>query len=295
MRFLLVCTGNTCRSPMAQVLLRRRVTEQDEVLSAGLAADGSPASAYAIEAAAEVGLDLSAHRSHTVNAALCSQADAIGVMSPSHKAALTAYFGVPAEKITVLGGGIPDPYGGTLDDYRRTRDALDRALTDWLCALYFHVVPMKKEHLDALAAVEAACFSNPWSKDALYEELTNETASFLVAEDRSGKAVGYLGLHIVADEGMIANVAVSPDCRRQGAATALLRAADKLAHTRALSRLTLEVRPSNTAAVALYEREGFVKDGIRPHFYSHPAEDAAIYSKYYPRPAHAADSAQQDR
>ncbi|MBE6758274.1 MAG: ribosomal-protein-alanine N-acetyltransferase [Ruminococcaceae bacterium] len=135
---------------------------------------------------------------------------------------------------------------------------------------------MAAEHIPAVAALEVACFSLPWSAEALREELANPFARFLVALD-GDTVVGYIGLHAVAGEGAVTNVAVSPTHRRRGIARALLRAQ---ARADDLLRITLEVRQSNAAARALYEQEGFRCDGIRPRFYEHPAEDAVLYSLY---------------
>ncbi len=141
------------------------------------------------------------------------------------------------------------------------------------------IVPMAEEHIASLAALESCCFADPWSESALREELANPHARFLVALD-GDTVVGYLGCHHVMYEAFIANVAVSPDHRRRSIGRALVEAAKQDAA--ALDRLTLEVRVSNAAAIALYRSLGFVEDGIRPRFYAHPTEDAAIYS-YYPR------------
>ena len=141
------------------------------------------------------------------------------------------------------------------------------------------VTPRREEHLPGVAALEGLCFSRPWSEDALREELHNPAAHFLVMEE-AGAVIGYIGLHAPADEGFIANVAVHPAHRRKGVAARLLAAAREWAEERHLFRLTLEVRVSNTAAIALYEGAGYVKDGVRPRFYERPAEDAAIYSLY---------------
>lgn len=139
------------------------------------------------------------------------------------------------------------------------------------------ICKMTAAHIAAIAQLEADCFADPWTETALAEELQNPCAAFLVALIDE-KVVGYLGCHHIADEGYITNVAVSPAARRQGVARQLLHyAKEQWQH---LSRITLEVRVSNTAAIALYESEGFSKDGIRPSFYRHPAEDAAIYSYY---------------
>ena len=139
------------------------------------------------------------------------------------------------------------------------------------------VTAMAEAHVAALAELERLCFADPWSEAALREELHNPCAAFLVAQNDS-RTVGYVGCHHIAGEGYITNVAVHPDCRRQGVARQLL--AEALLRWQHLSRVTLEVRVSNAPAIRLYEELGFVCEGIRPNFYAHPTEDAAIYSIY---------------
>ena len=144
------------------------------------------------------------------------------------------------------------------------------------------IVPMAAEHLDRLEQLERMCFSRPWSKKMLAEELDNQCAAFLVAvEPETEKAVGYAGLLVVADEGYITNVAVDPSCRRQGVAAQLLQVFDNFAKGNQLAFLTLEVRPSNAAAIALYEGFGFREVGRRRNYYDLPKEDALILTKYY--------------
>ena len=144
------------------------------------------------------------------------------------------------------------------------------------------IVPMAAEHLDRLEQLERMCFSRPWSKKMLAEELDNQCAAFLVAvEPETEKAVGYAGLLVVADEGYIPNVAVDPSCRRQGVAAQLLQVFDNFAKGNHLAFLTLEVRPSNAAAIALYEGFGFREVGRRRNYYDLPKEDALILTKYY--------------
>ena len=144
------------------------------------------------------------------------------------------------------------------------------------------IVPMAAEHLDRLEQLERMCFSRPWSKKMLAEELDNQCAAFLVAvEPETEKAVGYAGLLVVADEGYITTVAVDPSCRRQGVAAQLLQVFDNFAKGNHLAFLTLEVRPSNAAAIALYEGFGFREVGRRRNYYDLPKEDALILTKYY--------------
>ncbi len=141
------------------------------------------------------------------------------------------------------------------------------------------ITPMTAVHIPALAAIEAACFSTPWSATALAEELDNPLAVFLVAVD-GDRVLGYVGCHVLVDEGYIDNVAVSPAARRHGIGRALLAALEQTAHQKQLYRLTLEVRVSNTAAIALYEGAGYIRDAVRPGLYRLPTEDGAIYSLY---------------
>ena len=125
------------------------------------------------------------------------------------------------------------------------------------------IVPMAAEHLDRLEQLERMCFSRPWSKKMLAEELDNQCAAFLVAvEPETEQPVGYAGLLVVADEGYITNVAVDPACRRQGVANQLLQVFDSFARGNHLAFLTLEVRPS---AKELISEAGFdEKYGARP-------------------------------
>ena len=141
------------------------------------------------------------------------------------------------------------------------------------------IVPMRPEHIPALCLLEQICFSDPWSKEALEEELRNPTARFTVA--LAGEEVaGYLGFHHVLDEGAVANLAVFPAFRRQGVARELLAELIAWSRKNGLRTLTLEVRPSNAPAVALYEQTGFRRVGTRPGYYRHPAEDAALYTLF---------------
>ena len=144
------------------------------------------------------------------------------------------------------------------------------------------IVPMNADHLDELERLERICFSRPWSKRMLAEELDNACAAFLVAEDAdSGKVLGYAGVLVMADEGYITNVAVFPKYRRHGIGAAIIEVFMNFARGNDLAFLTLEVRPSNTAAIALYEGFGFEEVGRRKNYYDLPKEDALILTRYF--------------
>ena len=115
----------------------------------------------------------------------------------------------------------------------------------------------------------------------LAEELDNDLSAFLVALDNNDKVAGYAGLQAVLDEGYITNVAVRPDCRRQGIAGKLMQVFLDFAKGNHLAFLSLEVRASNYDAIALYGSRGFRSVGRRKNYYEHPREDAIIMTKEF--------------
>jgi len=144
-----------------------------------------------------------------------------------------------------------------------------------------HIVPMTADHLDEIAALERVCFTDPWSRNMLAEELDNALSAFLAALDGAGKVIGYAGLQVVLDEGYILNVAVAPEHSRQGVAGKLLQVFLDFAKGNRLSFLTLEVRASNYAAISLYGSRGFRGVGRRRNYYEHPKEDAIIMTREF--------------
>ncbi len=139
----------------------------------------------------------------------------------------------------------------------------------------YKLTPMTEEHIPQIAALERACFSHPWSEDALRDELWNDSAVVVVAEGEDGTVLGYVGLQTVLDEGYINNVAVDPRFRRQGVAGQLVEAFLRFGAAR-LAFLTLEVRASNAPAIALYKKYGFTQVGRRRDYYDDPKEDALL-------------------
>jgi ribosomal-protein-alanine N-acetyltransferase len=129
--------------------------------------------------------------------------------------------------------------------------------------------------LDEVLVIEQASFSQPWTRAMFLAELSeNPCSRFFVAETDDG-LVGYLGCWVVADEMQVVSLAVRPDARRQGVASRLLRRAFECAGAELL-RAYLEVRRSNQAAIAMYERFGFRRASVRRAYYDDPKEDALL-------------------
>lgn len=133
------------------------------------------------------------------------------------------------------------------------------------------------EQIDGVLAVEEASFSHPWTREMYLQELQNRGVSFcFFARDETGRVVGFCSFWRVLDELHINNLAVLPDVRRGGIASALLERVLREGARLGAQRATLEVRRSNEPARLLYERFGFSIAGVRRAYYSDPIEDALI-------------------
>lgn len=138
-----------------------------------------------------------------------------------------------------------------------------------------HIVPMTQVEISGIAALEAECFSKPWSASSLESELENQNARFFVAVS-SGEVLGYVGCIFVCGEGSITNIAVKASARRRGVASLLLIRLIETAKAESATEIFLEVRRSNLAAQKLYQKFGFSICGERRSFYRAPLEDAYI-------------------
>lgn len=134
---------------------------------------------------------------------------------------------------------------------------------------------MTAADVDGVAAVEAATFPTPWSRDAFASEMRNVAARYLVAE-KDGKIIGYAGAWIILDESHITNIAVLKEERGQGIGRALTAGLLQYLSNLGAAYATLEVRKSNEVAQNLYKSLGFIKLGVRKRYYEDNGEDAFI-------------------
>ena len=135
---------------------------------------------------------------------------------------------------------------------------------------------MEPGDAEAAATLEAENFSEPWSVNSFMEEIGKESSVYLVAYDGE-RLIGVCGLVTSFDEGEVLNVSVKKEYRKQGIALQMLHRLFHEADNMNVKHLTLEVREGNVPARTLYEKLGFICEGIRPNFYRNPTENAAIY------------------
>ena len=130
--------------------------------------------------------------------------------------------------------------------------------------------------LAAIVGIERAAFSDPWSLQSFRDALEHPAVYFAAARDAGGLVVGYVVAWMVADEGEIANLAVTPDVWGAGVGARLLDAALDEAASRGIVHVYLEVRDSNERARRLYGSRGFEEVGRRRGYYRRPVEDAIV-------------------
>lgn len=144
------------------------------------------------------------------------------------------------------------------------------------------ILLMEEAHVAQVAAIEAECFSEPWSENAFASELKNPNAITLVALC-AGRVVGFVNTGFVLDEVSINNVAVTAAFRGQGIARRLLLSLEDWVREFA-AVLLLEVRESNTPARALYRSLDYEDVGRRARYYHNPDEAAILMTKFLQKP-----------
>jgi ribosomal-protein-alanine N-acetyltransferase len=128
-----------------------------------------------------------------------------------------------------------------------------------------------------------------WTRSQLLDMLAKPFLYSAWIAEEEGIVVGFLYLHVAADEAELDNLAVHPAHRRRGIATELLRVASCHVSERSVSAMFLDVRRSNAAALHLYRREGFLESGERSAYYTNPPEDAIrLVKRRLPSPTNSA-------
>ena len=143
----------------------------------------------------------------------------------------------------------------------------------------FSVERLTPDRFSEVAELERLCFSLPWSEKALGLLVTDKNTGFVAVDDSTGRVVAYGGMLVVLDEGQITNIATHPDYRRMGLGERITYALTQYAEREELSLISLEVRESNRAAIALYEKLGFLSVGVRKNFYTSPRENGIVMTK----------------
>ena len=277
MKILFICTGNTCRSVMAQQLAEHTVSkypEGFEFASAGLCArEGAPFDPGASRALKAAGIAPKEHCARQLTTDMGNAADIIVCMNESQAQTLKIKFPYIETPIVFL-KGTGDPLGGTPETYARSLDAIKRGVLPLLVT----ISPFSERDVDEVAEAERLCFSHPWRKEDF--ALAAENEAYIGFTARIGKRLaGYIFISELLGEAELLNIAVLPELRRNGIARLLMQKLCEVCEKRGASVCFLEVRSSNDGASKLYEDFGFKRIAIRKNYYEAPSEDAVIMRK----------------
>lgn len=136
--------------------------------------------------------------------------------------------------------------------------------------------PLMAEDIPSLVEIERLSFQTPWSQEAFHHELKHNAFAHYIVAVEGEQVIAYCGMWLIVDEAHVTNIAVHPQFRGAKVGERLLSFAMGFAHLNGAKKMTLEVRPSNKAALNLYKKFGFVHTGTRPKYYPDNLEDAWI-------------------
>ncbi len=164
-------------------------------------------------------------------------------------------------------------------EYLRASQAEREAAEKKAKAASVKIRELRAEDITEAAELEKSNLGHEaWTEKQLLESNSRDDTVYLIAE-KGGRVVGLCGVQHIAGEGDVMNVSVASDCRGQGIGTKMLTLLLEKGRKIGCDEFTLEVRAGNEAAIKLYEKLGFVNEGVRPGFYDDPKEDAVIYWK----------------
>ena len=279
MNILFICTGNTCRSPMAEGYLKSLGIKDITVSSAGIYARGEKVSSNSTYAMQDIGVDISSHISRPLTKEMIEKAERIYTMTASHKS-LLIQLGVDKNKLFTLDEtDVIDPFGQDLNAYRKCRNQITTAIDKIFKKPKKEVLYLEEKDSKDIAALEELCFSTPWSEKAITDSIKNKNIFMGIKE--SENLIGYLSMYQSFGEGYINNIATHPNYRRQGLGKALLSALMDFCIEAEFEFITLEVRESNIPAISLYSSFGFKEEGRRKNYYNAPKEDAIILTRRF--------------
>lgn len=285
-KILFVCTGNTCRSPMAAALVNAQHDPEYYAESAGIDAFwGDGISLGALDALKFIGTPIdsrnpySDHHSHKITEEDVKNASLVVGITAMHAEILRQLFPAHRDKITSFAQDISDPSGGDTTTYLLSIAAIRNEIA-FLFNEYFPqnngIQLASVQDATTLWKIENASFSTPWSLESFLLGMKNPTNHTIILKE-DGNIIGFAVYSVLFEDAELYDIAVDPAHRKKGIGDKLLQAVLRDCFERGAETIRLEVRESNLPARKLYEKHGFLYEkNVRKNYYQNPTEDALL-------------------